>query len=97
MDDMSERESCEILGEFRLYPPVPGTPRTGWVLSWSRMWLPGSYADRTTVVLAAGLVLGAPLDQGLAFLERLSQRVNREELREITAEDVVAAWSPPYQ
>lgn len=80
----------QVFGPFHLYPPVPGSPRTAWTLSWKEEWLPGTYDSRETLMLVCGLFLGSE-NNGLVdeYLELLNKRFRPAP---VTAQQVLQGW-----
>lgn len=85
----------DIFGPFKFYGPLEGTDMAGWTLSWQSEWLPGSYADRETLFLVAGLFLGNQ-NNGLVdeLMDLLKDRYNIASKGLITGADVLRHWLP---
>jgi hypothetical protein len=65
----------EVLGPFHLYPPVPGTIKTDWSMSWCEEWLPLTLESREACLL----VMGAFMASGGAAADRLYERYQQED------------------
>ncbi|WP_316521245.1 hypothetical protein [Kitasatospora brasiliensis] len=71
------------VGPFELFSPTGAASGIGWLILHGDSWLPGSYANRDTALLAIGLTLGGDGAEQLA--ELCDQHAKG---RHITIEDI---------